>query len=374
MSDSEDEDFEDSRELSGSVVNSGDDSDVASETRERPQRLKLTLKPRASGSTPSTPRTRGTGRPRGRPRGSGSGITLKVRRKQPEVVMDEVEPPAPVAASATETNVITGVAKLEAAEKGAKPGDVVIEPQQDLSHNISVDAYGKGQKESRTGIYKPGGPTTFFGSDGVGPFRGEMSSTKKAMLTRENLTEENWMHAAGLSMLEANEELRRGRAERLLPGAGLDEAYVPISHISAGATTLQYVPSVISSAPVALSTGDAMMDQFDGEVDIKALETANASSTKPVAVYEVHTGVLHYPQSMQPTKARWKQLGQRQHKDIIGGLSSVGSAAWGVARIDYVTKDEGAYSAELRRIEDLERQIADAEKNGPPPINMDWDT
>ncbi|KAG8810028.1 hypothetical protein FRC18_004270 [Serendipita sp. 400] len=518
MSDSEDEDFEDSRELSGSVVNSGDDSDVASETRERPQRLKLTLKPRASGSTPSTPRTRGTGRPRGRPRGSGSGITLKVRRKQPEVVMDEVEPPAPVAASATETNVITGVggksyvkvgdqlfqlerdnlvtredpigntkidingnllggrefkaatfhvptrhpdikymlaiecarssgyrdslyyfrrnplmykiqltpqekeyliasgklhtnlrhrsvtmvtarsafkqhgakvvrngrwvaddyfeeaAKLEAAEKGAKPGDVVIEPQQDLSHNISVDAYGKGQKESRTGIYKPGGPTTFFGSDGVGPFRGEMSSTKKAMLTRENLTEENWMHAAGLSMLEANEELRRGRAERLLPGAGLDEAYVPISHISAGATTLQYVPSVILSAPVALSTGDAMMDQFDGEVDIKALETANASSTKPVAVYEVHTGVLHYPQSMQPTKARWKQLGQRQHKDIIGGLSSVGSAAWGVARIDYVTKDEGAYSAELRRIEDLERQIADAEKNGPPPINMDWDT
>jgi hypothetical protein len=51
----------------------------------------------------------------------------------------------------------------------------------------------------------------------------------------------------------------------------------------------------------------------------------------------------------------------------------VGSAAWGVTRIDYLMKDEGAYNAELARIEALERELADAEKNGPPAINMDWD-
>jgi hypothetical protein len=99
MSDPGDEDFEDSREMSGSDMEQGNDSGDASEGIERPQRLKLTLKPRAA---PSTPRGRGTGRPRGRPRGSGSGLTLKVRRKQPDVIMDEPDTPPPAATPAAE--------------------------------------------------------------------------------------------------------------------------------------------------------------------------------------------------------------------------------------------------------------------------------
>ncbi|CAG7848962.1 SubName: Full=Uncharacterized protein {ECO:0000313/EMBL:CCA73855.1} [Serendipita indica DSM 11827] len=521
MSDPEDDDFEGSREPSGSEVDAEEDSGDASETRERPQRLKLTLKPRAPASSSSTPRGKGTGRPRGRPKGSGSGLTLKVRRSKPDIAMDdqpEVPPAATPQPAANDNTVITSVggksyvkvgeqlfllerdnlvtredpigntkidmngnllggrefkaatfhvptrnpdvkymlaidcarssgyrdslyyfrrnplmyklqltaqekeyliaagklhtnlrhrsvtmvtarsafkqhgakvikngrwvvddyfedaAKIEAAEKGAKPGDIVIEPQQDFSHNISVDAYSKAQKESRTGIYKPGGPTTFFGSDGVGPFRGEMSSTKKAMLARENLTEENWMHAAALSIQEANEELRRGRAERIIPGAGLDEVQAPVP--GTNLTMLQYVPS---ATPVNTlqppSTGDAMMDQFEGgEVDIKALEAANAASPKPCGVYEVHTGTLHYPQAFQPTKVRWVPARKTSHKPVIGGLSSVGSAAWGLVWIDYVMKDEGAYNAELERIARMEAEVIDAEKNGPPAIPMDWDT
>lgn len=181
-------------------------------------------------------------------------------------------------------------AKIEAAEKGSKPGDMVLEPQQDFSHTISTDA-GKGAKESRTGIYKPGGPTTFFGSDAVGPFRGEMSSTKKAMLGRENLTEENWMHAAALSILDANEELRRGRAERIIPNAGLDEVQVPIVHT--GATTVQYVPSSTPATIMPKVEGNGEHVEGGGEVDTRSLETANAASSKPLAVYEVHTGTLH---------------------------------------------------------------------------------
>ncbi|KIM27788.1 hypothetical protein M408DRAFT_329742 [Serendipita vermifera MAFF 305830] len=507
MSDPGDEDFEDSREMSGSDADQGSGSGDNSDSIERPQRLKLTLKPRAA---PSTPRGRGTGRPRGRPRGSGSGITLKVRRKQPDVVMDEPDtPPAPTPASEPAITSVGGkayvkvgdqlfqldrdnlvtredpvgnskidmngnllggrefkaatfhvptrnpdikymlaiecarssgyrdslyyfrrnplmyklqlsapekeyliqngklhtnlrhrsvtmvtarsafkqhgakvikngrwvvddyfeeAAKIEAAEKGAKPGDIVIEPQQDFSHTISTDAYGKGQKESRTGIYKPGGPTTFFGSDAVGPFRGEMSSTKKAMLARENLTEENWMHAASLSILEANEELRRGRAEKIIPGGGLDEVQVPLPH--GGATVTHYIPSATPAAGHAPPG-----DQGEGaaEVDTKTLEEANAASPKPLGIYEVHTGVIHYPRATQPTKARWVPLRRKYDKPVIGGLSSVGSAAWGVAWIDYTIKNEGAYEAELARIEQLEKEIEDAEKNGPPAINMDWD-
>jgi hypothetical protein len=36
-------------------------------------------------------------------------------------------------------------------------------------------------------------------------------------------------------------------------------------------------------------------------------------------------------------------------------------------------KDEGAYDAELARVEQMEKEVEDAEKNGPAPINMDWD-
>jgi hypothetical protein len=99
MSDPGDEDFEDSREMSVSDIEQGNDSGDVSEGVEPPQRLKLTLKPRAA---PSTPRGRGTGRPRGRPRGSGSGLTLKVRRKQPDVMMDEPDTPPPAAIPAAE--------------------------------------------------------------------------------------------------------------------------------------------------------------------------------------------------------------------------------------------------------------------------------
>jgi hypothetical protein len=182
-------------------------------------------------------------------------------------------------------------AKIEAAEKGAKPGDIVIEPQQDFSHTISTDTYGKGQKESRTGIYKPGGPTTFFGSDAVGPFRGEMSSTKKAMLARENLTEENWMHAAALSVLEANEELRRSRAEKVVPGAGLDEVQVPLQHT--GSTVTHYVPSTTQIGGVAVPVPIGEQGEGGGEIDTKTLEETNAASSKPLGVYEVHTGIIH---------------------------------------------------------------------------------
>jgi hypothetical protein len=76
---------------------------------------------------------------------------------------------------------------------------------------------------------------------------------------------------------------------------------------------------------------------------------------------------------MQPTKARWVPMKKTKHQPVIGGLSSVGSAAWGVTWIDYVMKDEGAYNAELARIDQIEKEVADAEKNGPPALRLDWD-
>lgn len=109
MSDDGDVDFEDdSRELDASDVDLPEDSGGGSDSgrSERPARLKLTLKPRMSAPNPVVGRGRGSGRPRGRPRGSGSGLTLKVRRKQPDVVMDEPTPP-PASTPAIETGEIS---------------------------------------------------------------------------------------------------------------------------------------------------------------------------------------------------------------------------------------------------------------------------
>lgn len=104
MSDDGDDFEDDSRDLDGSDMDLPEDSGGGSDSgrSERPARLKLTLKPRMSAPNPVTSRGRGSGRPRGRPRGSGSGLTLKVRRKQPEVVMDEPDPP-PASGPAIET-------------------------------------------------------------------------------------------------------------------------------------------------------------------------------------------------------------------------------------------------------------------------------
>lgn len=174
----------------------------------------------------------------------------------------------------------------------------MIEPQQDFSHTVSVD-HSRAQKESRTGIYKPGGPTTFFGADAVGPFRGEMSSTKKAMLARENLTEENWMHACALSILEANEDLRRGRAERIIPGAGLEEVQVQVANTHG--TVIEYAASKGGGIMNPNPSGE---DHAEGQVDVKVLEEGIKTADKPAAVYEVHTGVLHCTHKTSPSLER----------------------------------------------------------------------
>jgi hypothetical protein len=117
------------------------------------------------------------------------------------------------------------------------------------------------------------------------------------MLARENLTEENWMHAAALSLLECNEEFRRGRAERLIPGAGLEEVQVPIGsgHMGGIGTTTQYITAPAPPEPPANRIEGQPGEQQGegGELDTRTLEANNVASAKPMAVYEVHTGTLH---------------------------------------------------------------------------------
>lgn len=200
-------------------------------------------------------------------------------------------------------------AKKECEEKGFKPGDVVQEPAEPIGYTstTAADIIVKGAKESRTGIYKAGGPTTFFGSDGVGPFRGEMSSTKKAMLARENLTEENWMAACAYSVWESNDELRVEREGRVVAGAGVEEArytfgpgdqwsttiYTPAATPVEGATKADDLDVTLRREDEAMAFEGDSADEAAAAQAKASLAARQAALYKPRAVYEVHTGQLH---------------------------------------------------------------------------------
>jgi len=192
----------------------------------------------------------------------------------------------------------------ECEEKGFKPGDVVQEPAEPIGYmsTTAADILVKGAKESRTGIYKAGGPTTFFGSDGVGPFRGEMSSTKKAMLARENLTEENWMAACAYSVWECNDELRAEREGRVVAGARVEEIRFRFGPGDRWGTTIYTAAATPAEGPTKgddKKEDEAMAFDWDSADEAAAaqakasLAARQAALYKPRATYEVHTGQLH---------------------------------------------------------------------------------
>lgn len=113
-------------------------------------------------------------------------------------------------------------------ERGLKPGDPVeglIEQQQQAVAEASAGkdrSVGNKNERSGLGIYRTGGPTTVFGGMGLGPFSdGPINVAKKAMLSREGVTEENWMHAMAERTREANGEWTKGRRESFRPLGGL---------------------------------------------------------------------------------------------------------------------------------------------------------
>ena len=104
---------------------------------------------------------------------------------------------------------------------GLQPGDLVGDLQ-DPSTQTELAQLTGGDKQSRVerggggGVYRAGGPTTIFGGSGWGPYSdGPLNAVRKSMLTRDGLTEENWMSIAAQRTIEAGEEFGRLRREAL---------------------------------------------------------------------------------------------------------------------------------------------------------------
>lgn len=117
-------------------------------------------------------------------------------------------------------------AREECITKGFKPGDLVGEvgdnsfTDPNREAKLAAAAAAAAQQLSTStdrasAVYKTGGPTTFFGGAGLGPFAGEMPSSRKAALSRDDVTEVNWLTMMATAVVEANEQFAKIRKERL---------------------------------------------------------------------------------------------------------------------------------------------------------------
>lgn len=110
---------------------------------------------------------------------------------------------------------------------GLQPGDLVGDLQ-DPSTQTELAQLTGGDKQSRVerggggGIYRAGGPTTMFGGSGWGPYSdGPLNAVRKSLLTRDGLTEENWMSIAAQRTIETSEEFSKLRREALRVCGGI---------------------------------------------------------------------------------------------------------------------------------------------------------
>lgn len=169
------------------------------------------------------------------------------------------------------------------------------------------------------GIYRAGGPTTIFGGSGWGPFSdGPLNAVRKSLLSRDGVTEENWMWMAATRAVEANEEWSKWRKE------GIKELD---------------------------ATGETVVKpEVEEDLDQPAAKRPRLGGA--LGVYEPHSGIIHcescIPLSynslfnmpfvdradMQPTRSRWEPV--REPKKYVLGGTKAGNGAWGLAWVDVI--------------------------------------
>lgn len=190
----------------------------------------------------------------------------------------------------------------EITAKGLKPGDLVGElPDPNAAHHsnelsaLNAAANASSNKNDRgggggLGIYRAGGPTTIFGASGWGPYSdGPLNAVRKSLLSRDGVTEENWMWMMAMRVSEAGEEWAKLRKEALKVVEGVEGLVV--GDVS------------VPSPPPAPAVYEE--DEEDEEEDVER-EKKNAATLdppplkkrklglgKPVGIYEPHANIIH---------------------------------------------------------------------------------
>jgi chromatin structure-remodeling complex protein RSC7 len=183
--------------------------------------------------------------------------------------------------------------------KGLKSGDLVGElPDPNAPHptgdatTLAAGAAGAGKADrgSGGGIYRAGGPTTIFGGSGLGPYSdGPLNAVRKSLLSRDGVTEENWMYMMATRVLETGEEWAKCRKESLKAWAGIDA-------LGGGDGTLQ--PIYGSGKGKDAEEDDEADEKDNAEQVAKRRKVADEKDEPPLGVYEPHSGIVqceHHP-------------------------------------------------------------------------------
>ncbi|KAF7366713.1 hypothetical protein MSAN_00929400 [Mycena sanguinolenta] len=237
----------------------------------------------------------------------------------------------------------------EITARGLKAGDPVGElPDPNAQHHSSepanlnaANAANAANKNDRgggvaTGLYRAGGPTTIFGSSGWGPFSdGPLNVVRKSLLSRDGVTEENWMWMAAMRTLTAGEEWSRLRRESIQP---MDLA----GNIGKGKRKAE--------------TEDA-----GGALASEKKPKHESSSDLPLGVYEAHSGIVQYRTDTQPTRSRMELLPDADGTRSVLGGTKVGNGAWAVAWMDTIMEVPKPGELERPEVEERNRMWKEAE-------------
>ncbi|KAJ7337374.1 chromatin remodelling complex Rsc7/Swp82 subunit-domain-containing protein [Mycena albidolilacea] len=190
------------------------------------------------------------------------------------------------------------------------------------------------------GLYRAGGPTTIFGSSGLGPFSdGPLNVVRKSLLSRDGVSEENWMWMTAMRTLTAGDEWTRLRREGLQP---MDIA----GNVAKGKRKAEV---------------EAEEEQQDAADSTKKLKpNSEAPSDLPLGVYEAHSGVVQYRADTQPTQSRMEPLPDPDGKKSVLGGTKVGNGAWAVAWVDTIMEVKPG-ELEGLEVEEKNRMLKEAE-------------
>ncbi|KAF8635673.1 hypothetical protein AX15_000299 [Amanita polypyramis BW_CC] len=246
--------------------------------------------------------------------------------------------------------------------KGLKAGDLVGElpdpnaprhtDESSALAGVGGTGGGKAERGSGGGIYRAGGPTTIFGGSGLGPYSdGPLNAVRKSLLSRDGVTEENWMYMVATRVLEAGEEWARCRKDALKAWSGIDA-------MGGGDGTPQPIYGS-GKGKEAEEEGEVDEKENVGEPSAKKRKATDDKDERPLGVYEPHTGMIQYRTDTQPTRSRWEVLPDSQARKRVLGGTKAGNGAWALAWVDTVMElsnpDESDPAARAR--EELLREV-----------------
>ncbi|KAF8639179.1 hypothetical protein AX17_001666 [Amanita inopinata Kibby_2008] len=226
----------------------------------------------------------------------------------------------------------------EITAKGLKPGDPVGElPDPNAPHHSNElssltggagAGAGRGERGSGGGIYRAGGPTTIFGGSGWGPYSdGPLNAVRKSLLSRDGVTEENWMYMMAMRVIDAGEEWTKCRKEALKPYSGIDAVG---GH-----------DGTMASSFIRAKLKEVEEEEVDAKENVtdpvaKKRKVSYDKDEPPLGVYEPHTGIVQYRTDTQPTRSRWDALPDSvTNKRVLGGTKA-GNGAWALAWVDTI--------------------------------------